>query len=74
MTVESKDLEVLAREAIIRQIALDAEKKGKSLEEIVVDAIVLAANSTIPASERVQKLPTTRDFKKHITEKGSGQK
>jgi hypothetical protein len=72
MTIESKDFEKKVervREGLIHLIVLDAEKKEKPIEEVLVDFIARFAICTIPPAERVQKLPTARDFKKHIAGK-----
>jgi hypothetical protein len=64
-----RKLEENSRDALAKEIARKAERSGKSPLAALIDGIVHAVRSTIPASGRVQRMPTPEDFKKHNLER-----
>ena len=72
MTIELKDLEKIEEKVVdglIHVIANDTVKNNIPIKDVVVETIAKLANGTVPATDRTQKLPSARDFKKHIAGK-----
>ena len=72
MTIELKDLEKIEEkvvEGLVHVVAKNTVKNNIPITEVVVETIAKLANGTVPDADRTQKLPSARDFKKHIAGK-----